>query len=350
MASAVCDCACYNLVPVMAKKPATLILGDINVDILCPVGDFAGLGHDYLIPALELHVGGVAANTALALAYWGAPVRLLGAVGRDILGDFILERLAGRGVDVRKVQRDRSLTGLMMTVVTRAGERTFFGSRGANCYVRPPARAGSWLRGAGALHLMGYNFLSRSTGATARKLLAEARRSRIPVSFDIGMGAARQVPRAILRVLGRADILFLSQDEARLLTGVSDPRKAFVALERRGPRVVILKLGRRGCLFRLDDKLQVAPAFAVPVADTTGCGDAFTAAFLWANRREWPVEEAVLLANAAGGVAATVVGAGELAPRPDKIINLIRRERLRPRWEPVRRNLVRRLRKELSRG
>jgi ribokinase len=334
----------------MPKRATTLILGDINVDILCPVGEFAGLGHDYLIPALEMHVGGVAANTALALAHWGAPVRLLGAVGQDLLGDFILKRLGRCGVEARLVQRVRPLTGLMMTVVTRSGERTFFGSRGANSYVRPPARAGAWLRGAGALHLMGYNFLSRSTGATARKVLAVARRSRIPVSFDIGMGAARQVPQVLLQVLRRVDILMLSQDEARLITGVSRPRKALELLEGQGPKQVLLKRGARGCLFRQGGKLKTAPGFRVRVADTTGCGDAFTAAFLWASRRGWPVEEAVLLANAAGGVAATVVGAGELAPRPGQILALARRSRLTPGWEPVRRSMIRRLKKEMAQG
>jgi len=332
----------------MSKAPATLILGDINVDILCPVGDFAGLGHDYLIPALELHPGGVAANTALALARWGMPVRLLGAVGRDRLGDFMLERLRRNGVEVRLVQRHSALTGLMMTVVTRSGQRTFFGSRGANSYVRPPAQPRSWLRGVGALHLMGYNFLSRSTGTTARRLLREARRQRIPVSFDIGMGAARQVPQTILRALPRVDILMLSQDEARLVTGIRNPRQALQALEARGTKQVLLKLGARGCLFRQEGKLKTAPGFRVAAVDTTGCGDAFTAAFLWARRRGWPVEEAVLLANAAGAVAATVVGAGELAPRPERILELARRSRLASAWEAVRRSLVRRLQKEIS--
>ncbi len=75
-----------------------LVFGDINVDILARIENFAGLGGDYLAPELAQHCGGVGADAALALAKWGVPVRLLGCVGRDWLGEFALGFLAGAGM------------------------------------------------------------------------------------------------------------------------------------------------------------------------------------------------------------------------------------------------------------
>lgn len=334
----------------MAPRPTVLILGDINVDVFVPVDKFAGLGHDYLVPRLDIHPGGVAVNTALALRRWGARVRLLGAVGRDALGEFMLRELHRRGVDTRLVQKRKgALTGLMCTVVNERGERTFFGSRGANADVRSPEGAGQWLRGVEALHLMGYNFLSRVTAKTAKRVLGEARRRGLPVSFDVGMGPARQAARTILPVLGQVDILFLSRDEARLLTRQRRTAEALKTLERLGTRQVVLKLGKGGCLLRANGVLTTAPGFRVAPIDTTGCGDAFAAAFLTAQWKGWPVEEAALAANATGAAAATIVGAGEQLPGPAAAAQLLRRHHLPRGWEAVRRRVVGRLRNEFAR-
>jgi sugar/nucleoside kinase (ribokinase family) len=328
------------------SRAGVLVFGDINVDIHSRLNAFQGLGTDYLVPALKLNCGGVGANTALALGRWGVPVRVLGAVGRDPLGEFLLGRLRQEGVEISLVQQvEGALTGLMFTVISRKGERTFFGSRGANAEVRTPGGRRTWLSAVGAVHLMGYNFLSPSATATARQLLRQARRLGLSVSLDVGMAPARQAGRTILQVARRADILFLSRDEARALTGRRNPRQALQALEELGAPQVILKLGPRGCLFREQDRLRNVPAFPVTVTDTTGCGDAFTAAFLYAHLSGWPNEEAALLANAAGATAATVVGAGEQLPGPAQVLRLLSR-RLAPPWEEVRRCVLQRLKKE----
>ena len=46
-----------------------------------------------------------------------------------------------------------------------------------------------------------------------------------------------------------------------------------------GPRAVVIKRGARGCLIRTADEERDLPARQVEVVDTTGAGDAFTAAF-----------------------------------------------------------------------
>ena len=327
------------------RRGYLLVAGDINLDLMARIPKFTGLGGDYLAPSLELQCGGVGANTALALAGWGASVRLLGATGKDWFGRYILSRLRRRGVDVACVQQIPSvLTGLLLVVVSRGQQRTFFGSRGANSRFawRPENRR--WLQGAAALHVVGYCFLSPTASRTARALLAEARRRGLPVSLDVGMGPARLVPRAILRVARQVDILFVSHEEARALTGKQSPRAAMRALEQAGIKQVVMKLGRTGCLFRESGCVRRAPAFAVRSVDTTGCGDAFTAAFLHGWLRDWPLAEAALAANAAGAAAATVMGAGENMPGGSEALRLLASKRFRDDWEQARRRLVKRLR------
>lgn len=351
--------ACYNRLAMArrsARRGVLLVAGDINLDLMARIPKFTGLGGDYLAPALELRCGGVGLNTAMALARWPrqrrgqrrggqAPVRLLGATGKDWFSEYMLSRAQRRGVEVSCVQRtSAALTGLLLVVVSRGQQRTFFGSRGANSRFAWGPESRRWFKGAAALHLVGYCFLSPTAARTAGKLIAEARRRRMPVSLDVGMGPAQLAPRAVLRAARHADILFLSHEEATALTDRREPGAALRALERAGIRQVVMKLGRKGCLYRENGRLAQAPTFAVRSVDTTGCGDAFAAAFLAGWTQGWPLDETALAANAAGAAATAVVGAGENLPGRREVLRLLAAKRLRGKWESVRRQLVRRLR------
>src|SRR5713226_6937347 len=241
---------CYN--PRSMRSPklrarGVVVLGDINIDILARIEKFPAPGEDCLAPQLEMHCGGVGANTALALARWGVPVRLLGSVGHDAFGELALRFLRAGQVDVTRVaQRDHAATGLMFIAVTADGQRTIFGSRGANAELQgPPTEAGG-LEDAQAVHLVGYNFLSPSVAELAGRLIEEAHRNGRQVSLDVGMAPSRQIPQKILQVAGKVDILFAGLDEAAGLTGKPDKAGAFDALERSGAREVVMKLGEKG--------------------------------------------------------------------------------------------------------
>lgn len=332
--------------PAPAPQPAVLVLGDISVDVLARLENFRGLGEDHLVPALEAHCGGVGANVALALARWGVPVRLLGSTGRDWFGDLALSLLERAGIDVSFVERtERALTGLFFIAVSADGQRTMFGSRGANQWLNTTP-AGDVLAGVRAVHLVGYNFLTPSVAQVAAQLIDAARESKQWVSLDVGMAPAHEVPELVLQAARKVSILFVNLEEAQALSGVADPVEAFSALEQRTGTEVVLKLGARGCLFREGEQVSEAPAFSIRAVDSTGAGDAFVAAFLRARLSGWPAPEAALLANAAGAAAASVLGAGEAMPEPGRILSVLEAHHLANRWEGVRIRAVERLKAE----
>ena len=326
------------------RTPKVLVVGDINVDVLGRLQAPLLVGGDSMSSALEFHLGGVGANTTLALARWGIPVRLLGLVGRDWFGDLALRALQDEGVDTSWVQRtERAPTGLVFIAVEPGGQRTMFGSRGANAEITLPTNEQGYWEGMAALHLTGYALLSSSGEKAARRLLKGARARGLTTSLDVGSSPSRQVPEAILQVAGGLDILIAAFDEAAALSGQSDVPRVAEALEQRGPRQVILKRGEKGCWFRERGELLNAPAFPVQAVDTTGAGDVFTAALLRARLEGWPWPEAAVLANAAGGLASAVVGAGEQAPALGSIVRLLQTTRLPAEWDSVRLRVLERL-------
>ncbi|MFQ5723468.1 MAG: carbohydrate kinase family protein [Terriglobia bacterium] len=325
-----------------------IVLGDINVDILGQLDAPPLLGGDCLAPELQLHCGGVGANTSLALARWGHAARLLGCAGRDWFGDFVLEILRREGVDVTFVQQtEQTLTGLILSAVAPDGQRTMIGSRGANQVLQETPPLDQVFEGVAGVHLMGYNFLTPSVAQVAKRLLAEMYRRGGWVSFDVGMAPSQQARPAVLAAAKEVDTIFLSLDEATLLTGQQESRKALEALEQFGARDAVIKLGKQGCLFRQDEQVRHAPAFPVDPVDTTGAGDAFTAAFLHARLRGWPQEECALLANAAGAAAASVTGAGEQLPGPRRVFQLLSTAPLPAGWDLVCAKLRERVKQEL---
>ena len=328
----------------MHERLGIVVLGDINLDILGRVKSWPEPGDDCLAPSLELHCGGVGANCALALQQWGVEARLVGCVGEDYFGDYALDGLRKGGLDVSWIQRTgRAATGLIYINITPEGQRTFFGSRGANGQVQALRDARKICSGATAAHLMGYNFLDSGPERAAKQLMKQIRARGGWISLDAGMAASKGIPRKLLQMSGSVDILFLSEDEAAALTGNRNARKAMALLQQAGAREIVLKYGKRGCLIGKGGELQAVPPFSVHTVDSTGAGDAFAAAFLQARLRGWTNDEAAVAANAAGAAAAAIVGAGEQLPGMRDIAARLRSQRLPGSWDLVRKSVLRKM-------
>ncbi|MGC1943356.1 MAG: carbohydrate kinase family protein [Candidatus Acidiferrales bacterium] len=337
------------------NKPAIVVIGDINVDMLGRVKSWPEPGQDCLAPELEMHCGGVGANSALALAHWGAHVRLVGCVGRDRFGDYVLECLKNGGVNTHWVQRTTgAMTGFFYINVTPDGERTFFGSRAANGRVQKLRNARALCKGASAAHLVGYNFLNPGPARAATQIAQTIHARGGWVSLDVGMAPSQQIPRKILQFIPSVDILLISSDEATLLTGSRNPYHAFALLQKAGAHEVVLKLGKRGCLISESGASRRTPyhvpSFDVKMVDSTGAGDAFIAGFLQARLRGWSVAEAAVAATAGGAAAVGFVGAGEKLPGAREVATLLRVKKLPGKWDAVRQQVLARLQNRTARG
>jgi sugar/nucleoside kinase (ribokinase family) len=111
--------------------------------------------------------------------------------------------------------------------------------------------------------------------------------------------------------LPHTDILFVNEDEARMLTGTSVPAEVAAVLRGNGAHVVVLKLSRKGCAVFAGGEEFYVPPFRVNVVDTTGAGDCFVAGFLAALDRGLPLQEAARFANAVGALTVQMIGSVE---------------------------------------
>ncbi|MEU6696919.1 PfkB family carbohydrate kinase [Pseudonocardia sp. NPDC046786] len=249
------------------------VLGDLVEDVVVWASGPLDPGTD--TPArIFRRRGGSAANVAAGAALLGAPVRFLGRVGADRVGEALVADLAGGGVDVR-VQR-HGTTGCVVVLVDADGERTMLPDRGAAAgYTLPDP---SVVDGVTLLHLPAYGLLADPCATAARGLAARVRDAGGAVSVDVsstGVLRAYGPGRFLddLAALAPAHLL-ANRDEADLLglPGTAPPRT-----------VVVIKDGGAPARVWTSGPPTRVPAERVDtVRDTTGAGDAFAAGYLTA--------------------------------------------------------------------
>ncbi|MFI6283761.1 carbohydrate kinase family protein [Streptomyces sp. NPDC051018] len=274
------------------------------------------LAHGTDTPArIRILPGGAGANVACWAARRGqGSVRLLARVGRD-QADWHTEHLRAAGVHSLLVTDDTAPTATVIALVDATAERTFLTDSGTALRISPADWSPSLLDGVAHLHLSGYLLFADASRRLAGLARTSARAHGTPVSVDpASTGFIRTLGvERMLSLLDGVDVLVPNADEARLLTGLTDPAEAAAALSRRVPLTVVT-LGREGALVAESGSVTArVRAPAVRAVDTTGAGDAFTGAFLAARLSGADPATAAEEGCRAGSEAVKLVG-GRPAP------------------------------------
>jgi len=290
--------------------PEVVCVGIIVADVLArPVDSLPPRGRLILVEEMKLHIGGCAANTAIGLVRIGIPAAVIGKVGADGFGDFAVNFLQRQGVEVSGVVRDSSsLTSGTMVLVHGDGERSFLHYLGANAALEEKDLDFGLLSQARLVHVAGSLVLPRLDGEPTARLFARAKKAGLITSLDTvwdARGGWMEVLRPCLR---HVDYFLPSLEEAKMLTGRSDPGEVAAALLDEGVGTVVLKMAERGCYVRSRESAFQVPAYRIQCVDATGAGDAFVAGFLTGLLKGWDLEASARFANAVGALACLAMG------------------------------------------
>lgn len=289
---------------------SVLLFGDLNVDNILNVPEIPTAGHDAYASRVETHLGGAVCNSSVVFEKLHQSTRMLGAIGQDHWGEFVLNELQRAGVDTRFIaHKSEQGTGLIFIGVIPNGERTMFSYRGANTILEPQDVPDSILENVSLVQLSGYVFISPNQCQTAFHLIEMAQSRGIPVSLDTGLDPLEREPEIFRKVLPRLTICITGKEEASLLTGCDNLKEQAAALLAQGMKLVAIKLGSRGAYLAWPQGELLLPAFKVEVKDTTGAGDAFSAGLVYGWLHGYSPCACGALANALGGLSTTYYGA-----------------------------------------
>jgi sugar/nucleoside kinase (ribokinase family) len=318
--------------------PDIIVIGDINVDVNLTVPAYPIPGHEAIATSIQMHTGGSAVNTAIALAKMDMDVGFIGRIGQDALANKVMGDLTEAGVDCSHVQVDpRVSTGLIFIAVTVDGERTMFGARGANAFTDATAVDPDYFSDCRWVHLSGYSFLSyhqHKTVLTALELAENSPYTR--VSLDIGTEPAIRARSQIMKVIQKIDVIFPNEAELTLLGEGGSIRESLDHLLADGrANAVVTKRGQRGSILAVGNKRVEFPAFKINVKDTTGAGDSFDAGVVLGRLVGLSWEASVALGNALGGLATAQEGAGANSINRNLVARLVEKHLFHEEWMPV---------------
>lgn len=281
-----------------------------------------------------LALGGSESNVAIGMARLGRKVRWISSLGKDVLGDMIIDVLQDEGVDAMAHRSSKLPTGLMVKTPSKGQERfvSYYraGSAASGMDVSSVSREA--LADTRLMHLTGITpALSEGCSNLTRSLAGDAKAKGMTLSFDVNHRPVlwgERDPRPIYRELaGKADIIFGDREELALLVDAdpSDSSALLAEVGDLGPTQVVMKRGEAGASARAEGQQLEQAAIEVEVVDTVGAGDAFVAGYLTAWLEGEPLAERLLWAAICGAQACTDAGDWEGAPTREELA-AIRRE------------------------
>jgi len=278
--------------------------------------------------------GGTSANVAVAAAKLGAKVGFVGKVGNDLNGRKLIDDLKRSNVDASRVLIDyKAETTITYIFIDKQGRRTIIGLPGASELLSYKELDLDYLKSCKIFYTEG------ASPEVCLKVVRELKKSGIKISLDLSEIGASSGTDTFKNLVMNADILFSNRRSFQLFTKKSDLIEPAKDLTRKGPEIVVITLGDKGCLVITEDDIISKPGFQVKIVDTTGAGDAFHGAFLFGILKGMSLEKAAELANAVAAISITHYGARTGLPTLEQALNFLSLEGAGEKNEGSRYNL-----------
>jgi ribokinase len=288
-------------------------IGALNWDRIIRVDRFARPGDEIVIKEVREEAGGSAANTIAGLARLGTKTEFLGRIGFDVAGENILKAFTREKVDISGIRKVEGHSGGVLSFVDDSGERTMYINSGVNDEFTLNEHEIQSLISTRLVHLSSFSGkISMEAAMEVGKIKRKGRLSFAP-GFLTGKGIDYLTP-----LLEAASILFLNENEARSLTGLS-PEDAFTVLKRFGIETIAITRGADGCFVFHKNKLIEVPGILTKAVDTTGAGDAFSAGFLYGILNNFNPRNSAKTGNFVASKSIERMGAREGLPDKDSL-------------------------------
>jgi sugar/nucleoside kinase (ribokinase family) len=268
--------------PAAGESIDCLSVGILVADHLCdPIEKLPAAGELVIATRLPLSIGGCASNVAVDLTRLGVRTGVIGCVGQDYFGRFVIDTLAAAGADVRGIRMlAEAETSGTLIINVRGEDRRFIHSLGANALLQASDIPLSRVRSAKVLYVGGYLLMPALEGEPLASLFREARASGVKTVLDIVMPDAGDHWPKLAPVLAETDVFLPNRDEAAALTGLDDPVKQAQRFAEAGAGAVVVTCGAQGSILVSGRTRLRAAGHAVEYQGGTGAGDAFDAGFI----------------------------------------------------------------------
>ena len=296
------------------KKYDIVGIGAATVDYLSLIAEFPSQESVHKAIASEIDGGGPVATALVTAARLGASTALIDSVGTDLNGKYILQGLRSAGVDTKHVlvRNNRTSSSAVVLVRVEDGARSIIYSPGG---AKEPAAneiPEKLISHAKFIHINGRHFKA------SVRACEYAKKHNTLISFDGGSYRYRDELRPLVQM---SNVAIVSHDFANEYTKAENIHAAGKALLLEGPAIVVITNGVQGShLFTEDTDTFHQSAFThTDVIDTTGCGDSYHGAFLFALCKNYDLKKAMEFASAVASINAMTLGGRAGLPKLNEV-------------------------------
>lgn len=293
-------------------------IGVVLVDLpLGPVSSRVFSQESTMLDDIHLTTGGDAMNEAVILSRLGKKTGLIGQIGRDLLGDYIIQRCTEEGINHKGLVQDEGVrTRINVALIKENGERTFVKSTDGSSGSLPLELVDfDLIRQAKAISLASiFSSKLRDPSLIYEILMVAKKQGLITFADTVPMKPEETLER-LAPSLPLIDYFFANMEEAHQLTGEEEPEQMAAKLLSTGIGHVAIKMGKDGC-FLADQRQSIrVPGLPAMVVDTTGAGDNFAAAFISSVLDGKRFEECGRFANLVASRSTEAMGATSIVTR-----------------------------------
>lgn len=291
-----------------------LIIGSINIDYGIEFDHPPKKGETIVGKNFLRTIGGKGLNQGVAAFKYNTNAYFCGSVGSDESGHYVINTLNELGFPTKYISISERTTGSAV-ILRSQGDNSIIIDEGANGDVKIE----------NVMHAI-------------KKVKPEY----VVLQFEIAMELNREIMKyckseGIKVIVNTApaqaleasdfqliDIMILNQHETHFYSGIypvdlETSKKASEFFINKGVVQTVITLGDGGCVYSNGDESLHIESFKADVKDTTGAGDAFVGVFASALSEIGDIQEALILANAAGSLACEKTGAMTASPFRDDI-------------------------------
>jgi sugar/nucleoside kinase (ribokinase family) len=249
-------------------------------------------------------------TTALATcAAMGLRTAYVGTVGSDENAGRMCAELDARGIDASSVvSREGTNPFAVILLDDREGERVVLWSRGPHLRLTPRDITPDVFTGASLVHVDDVDLDASIAAARV------ARERSLPVTSDI-----ERTSDEVSALVEAVTVPIFAEHVPMAITGEQTLAAALRALWRPHHTFIVVTRGPRGAMMLAGDEVIDEPGIAVKTVDTTGAGDIFRGAFIYALLRGDTPSDILRFANTAAAISCTRVGAMASAPTVEDV-------------------------------
>jgi 5-dehydro-2-deoxygluconokinase len=286
-------------------------------------------------------LGGCAGNIAVGCARLGLKTVMYSCVGRDEMGQFLINELQKEGVSTELVTETQdNLTGLVLLGIKPPHEfpLMFYRKDCADMQISADKINESHLKKTKALLITGTGISTKAMRDTTMEVIALAKKCETQVILDLdyrpvlwglmplGDGETRycsnqEVSLYYQSILPFCDLIVGTEEELCIAGGAEHLNAALKAVQSLSSAPIVLKSGEKGCAVHWSSVNEVlyGQAFPVEVLNVLGAGDGFMAGLLTGLLGQASWEKSTSYANASGALVVTRHGCAPAIPFRDEL-------------------------------